>query len=182
MFCVEKIILVDIFDRQVGTAEKMEAHRLPKLHRAFSVFVHHEDRMLIQRRAAHKYHSGGLWANACCSHPLDGERTEDAVSRRVEQELGVHVNAEELFSFVYLNKFRDDMFEYEYDHVFVADYSGGLAPNREEIDVVEWLELDELARRLRAVPTIFAPWFLIAAPLVLKHLLASPGGVPRALP
>jgi isopentenyl-diphosphate delta-isomerase len=171
MLCVEKIILVDIFDRQIGTAEKTEAHRLPRLHRAFSVFVHHEGKMLIQRRAAHKYHSGGLWANACCSHPKDGERTEDAVLRRMEQELGVSVNAEEMFSFVYLNKFRDDMFEYEYDHVFVADYSGKLTPNGDEIDAVEWVEFAEVARRLRDAPTIFAPWFPIAAPLVLKNLL-----------
>jgi isopentenyl-diphosphate delta-isomerase len=100
---VEKIILVDIFNRQIGTAGKIEAHSRPRLHRAFSVFVHHEGKMLIQRRASHKYHSGGLWANACCSHPLDGERTEDAVRRRMEQELGVrNVNAEELFSFVYI--------------------------------------------------------------------------------
>ncbi|MDR2137194.1 MAG: isopentenyl-diphosphate Delta-isomerase [Synergistaceae bacterium] len=168
---MEKIILVDIFDRQIGAAEKIEAHRFPRLHRAFSVFVHHGGRMLIQRRAAHKYHSGGLWANACCSHPREGERIEDAVPRRVEHELGIgDIEAEELFSFVYMNKFRDDMYEYEYDHVFLADYDGKLLPNLEEIEDVEWVELGDLARRLCADPGIFASWFLIAAPRVLENL------------
>jgi isopentenyl-diphosphate delta-isomerase len=167
----EKIILVDVFDRQTGAEEKLEAHRSPRLHRAFSVFVYHGSKMLIQRRVKHKYHSGGLWANACCSHPRDGERTDKAVLRRMEEELGIgDVNAEELFSFVYLNKFRNDLYEYEYDHVFIADYGGALAVNREEIGDVEWVEFGELARRLCVTPEIFASWFLIAAPSVLKKL------------
>jgi isopentenyl-diphosphate delta-isomerase len=169
---MEKIILVDIFDRQIGTMEKLEAHRRPRLHRAFSVFIHHGGRMLIQRRAANKYHSGGLWANACCSHPRDGERTEDAAPRRMEHELGaIVVEAEELFSFIYMSKFREDMHEYEYDHVFLADYGGELSPNPEEIADVAWVELGELTRRLRDEPETFASWFLIAAPRVLEKLL-----------
>jgi isopentenyl-diphosphate delta-isomerase len=168
---MEKIILVDVFGRQTGTAEKIEAHRSPKLHRAFSAFVHHGGRMLIQLRAAHKYHSGGLWANACCSHPRDGERTEYAVQRRMEEELGIRgASAKELFSFVYMTKFRDDMYEYEYDHVFVADYGGDIAVNREEIQDVDWVELGELASRLRSAPERFASWFLTAAPRVLESI------------
>lgn len=74
--------MVDEFDRPVGAAEKMEAHRTPRLHRAFSVFIHHNGYMLIQQREMRKYHSGGLWANACCSHPRVGEPTGLAVTRR----------------------------------------------------------------------------------------------------
>jgi isopentenyl-diphosphate delta-isomerase len=166
-----KIILVDLFDRQTGAAEKIEAHRSPLLHRAFSVFVHHEDKMLIQQRAARKYHSGGLWANACCSHPHDGEQTADAVLRRMEEELGLRdAEAEELFSFVYLTKFRDDMYEYEYDHVFAADCGAAIAVNGEEIQDVEWVDFGELARRLCSAPEKFASWFLTAAPRVLETL------------
>ncbi|GHS92876.1 isopentenyl-diphosphate Delta-isomerase [Synergistales bacterium] len=169
----EKIILVDVFDNQVGAAGKIEAHQSPKLHRAFSVFVYHEDKMLIQRRSTRKYHSGGLLANACCSHPRVGERTEEAVLRRMEEELGAAgVNAKELFSFVYMHKFQDTLYEYEYDHVFVVDYDGALTIDEEEIDVVKWVEFEELARCLREQPTTFASWFLIAAPRVLDAILA----------
>jgi isopentenyl-diphosphate delta-isomerase len=175
---MEKIILVDIFDRQTGAEEKIEAHRSPRLHRAFSLFVHHGGKMLIQQRAARKYHSGGLWANACCSHPRDGERTEEAVSRRMEEELGIrNADVKELFSFVYLHKFRDDMYEYEYDHVFSADYDGALTVNREEIEDAEWVAFEELARRLCAAPEMFASWFLIAAPRVLKKLSLLSRGI-----
>jgi isopentenyl-diphosphate delta-isomerase len=93
----------------------------------------------------------------------------------MEEELGIkNADVEELFSFVYLNKFREDMYEYEYDHVFVADYGGTLAVNRDEIGDVEWVELGELARQLCAAPEIFASWFLIAAPRVLKTLTPFP--------
>jgi len=168
---MERIILVDEFDRPVGSAEKMEAHRTPKLHRAFSVFVHHGGKMLIQRRAMGKYHSGGLWANACCSHPREGEPTELAVVRRLEQEIGVRgASPVRLFSFVYEHKFRDDLYEHEYDHVFAADYSGSLSENADEVMGVEWLEFGELTSRLRETPEKFAVWFLIAAPRVLTAL------------
>jgi isopentenyl-diphosphate delta-isomerase len=173
---MEKIILVDVFDRRIGTAEKIEAHRSPMLHRAFSVFVHHDGKMLIQQRASHKYHSGSLWANACCSHPRDGERTADAALRRLEEEIGVRgVRAEKLFSFVYMNKFRNDMYEYEYDHVFRVEYGGALAVNDEEIGDIRWVEFTELARRMRTAPETFATWFLIAAPRVLRGLRRCPG-------
>ena len=75
----DELILVDIFDQPVGSAGKAETHRKGLLHRAFSVFLLHGDQMLIQQRALHKYHSGGLWSNACCSHPRVGESLPSAV-------------------------------------------------------------------------------------------------------
>ena len=69
--------------------EKMVAHRKGQLHTAFSVFIMNmQGEMLIQQRAEGKYHSGGLWSNACCSHPRKGERTEEAAHRRLLEELG----------------------------------------------------------------------------------------------
>ncbi|MDR2528976.1 MAG: isopentenyl-diphosphate Delta-isomerase [Synergistaceae bacterium] len=168
---MKKIILVDVFDRPIGAMEKMEAHASPKLHRAFSVFLFHNGKMLLQQRAAHKYHSGGLWANACCSHPVEEEETEGAVLRRLEEELGVgDVAPKELFSFVYMHKFRENLYEYEYDHVYAADWSGALSVDKAEVAAVEWMEFEELARRLREIPEKFAPWFLIAAPCVLNNI------------
>ena len=93
----------------------------------------------------------------------------------MEEELSIkNADVKELFSFVYLNKFRDDMYEYEYDHVFTADYGGAFSANRDEIGDAKWVELGELARRLCSAPEIFASWFLIAAPRVLKTLSPLP--------
>ena len=85
----DSLILTDLFDNEIGTLSKSEAHRLGRLHRAFSVFITDGDKMLIQKRHRDKYHSGGLWANACCSHPRFGETLDQAVPRRLLEELGV---------------------------------------------------------------------------------------------
>lgn len=70
----EYVILVDENDHMIGTAEKIAAHKNPKLHRAFSIFVFNSrGELLIQKRAANKYHCPGLWANTCCGHPRPGE-------------------------------------------------------------------------------------------------------------
>lgn len=85
----DHIILVDLLDREIGYEEKMKAHVRPLLHRAFSIFLYHDGKFLLQRRAFSKYHSGGLWANTCCSHPRRGETLAQAVDRRLREETGV---------------------------------------------------------------------------------------------
>ena len=167
---MDEIILVDIYDNQIGTIEKLAAHKKPLLHRAFSVFVMDGDSVLIQKRAQSKYHSGGLWANACCSHPRNGEDLQEAVGRRLAEEVGISTDVapEELFSFVYQHKFHQDLYEYELDHVFVLDYAGPISANPEEIAETRWIPKADLAKELVEEPEKFAPWFLIAAPAVLK--------------
>src|SRR5258708_8294772 len=99
---IEEVILVDEADRQTGTMEKMEAHRKALLHRAFSVFIfNRKGEMLLQRRSLQKYHSAGLWTNACCSHPRPGEDTKTAAVRRLGEELGFTTGLEKSFDFIY---------------------------------------------------------------------------------
>ena len=85
--------------------------------------------MLLQKRSAEKYHSGGLWTNACCSHPRQGEELSEAVERRLKEELGVRMPVEELYSFVYRAQFENGLTEYEYDHVFLGEYDGEIRLN-----------------------------------------------------
>jgi len=86
----ERVILVNEHDVVVGQAEKQAAHRAGALHRAFSVFVQDgAGRVLLQRRALSKYHSGGLWSNTCCGHPRPGEDTRAAAARRLREEMGL---------------------------------------------------------------------------------------------
>lgn len=168
----DTLIWVDLEDREVGYGEKLKTHQERRLHRAFSVFLVYEGRMLIQKRAKDKYHSGGLWANACCSHPRKGESTEEAVQKRMEFELGISRGScipDELFSFVYYAPFQE-LSEYEFDHVFLADYGGKINCNPEEIDQYQWIEISELEKALLESPEIFCSWFLIAAPRVINFL------------
>ena len=83
------LILVNYRDEQIGQGYKLEVHQKGLLHRAFSVFLYDGNRLLLQKRAAGKYHSAGLWANTCCSHPRVGEELEDAISRRLLEEAGI---------------------------------------------------------------------------------------------
>jgi isopentenyl-diphosphate delta-isomerase len=162
------IILVDVFDNMVGLGTKEEVHRLGMLHRAFSVFLHHDGRMLIQKRASHKYHSGGLWSNACCSHPRNGETMLDSVKKRMYEEIRVECDVEEAFQFTYFHKFNDNLFEYEYDHVFIGEYGGDICLNSEEASDARWIDFDELASLMVRKPEQFSVWFLTAAPRVME--------------
>ncbi len=166
----EELILVDIFDNPVGSASKEEAHRKGLLHRAFSVLLVCGDKMLIQQRAMHKYHSGGLWSNSCCSHPRVGEELQAAVQRRLQEELGLQTPCRQVAEFVYHHKFSENLFEYEYDHVFVGQYNGKIELNPEEAMAMQWVSLDALAEDLCRNPQKYSVWFLTAAPMVLAEL------------
>ena len=168
----DKLIWVDLFDNEIGSGDKLETHVKNQLHRAFSVFIVYDGKMLIQRRARGKYHSAGLWANACCSHPRFGETLADAVQKRMEEELGIVRGAcvpEELFSFNYFSQY-DGLSEYEIDHVFLTDYHGEINPDLDEIMELRWVDLDELKKEMEEKPQTFSTWFLIATPRVMEYV------------
>lgn len=168
---MEEIIMVNERDQIVTYCSKEEAHKRGILHRAFSVFLISGSKMLIQQRAFEKYHSGGLWANACCSHPRKGEMLAVAIERRLSEELGIKgVAVRELFSFVYHFRFHAQLFEHEYDHVFLGEYDGPVDPNPEEIAQVRWVEMKDLKEELEVEKEKFAYWFQLAAPRVLEYL------------
>lgn len=165
----EQLVRVDLFDNEIGYGEKMEIHMQHMLHRAFSIFIVHDEKMLLQRRSLNKYHSGGLWANACCSHPRKGEEMNEALARRLKEELNIECKIKEIFSFVYYKEF-DSLTEFEYDHVYIGDYSGDVVPNASEIQEIKWIKLSELKNELEKNPQDFCSWFLIAAPRVIQYL------------
>lgn len=168
----DKLIWVDLFDREIGSGDKLETHKKNQLHRAFSLFVVHDGKMLIQKRAKEKYHSGGLWANACCSHPRWGEELADAVQKRMEEELGIPQGScqpKELFAFNYFTQYHG-LSEYEIDHVFLVDYDGDIKPDPDEIAELSWVYLEDLKVKMEIAPQEFATWFLIAAPRVLEYV------------
>jgi isopentenyl-diphosphate Delta-isomerase len=112
------LILVDEQDQPLGTCEKMEAHQKGLLHRAFSVFLFDRaGRMLLQQRALHKYHSGGLWTNTCCSHPHPGEDTLAAATRRLQEEMGFVAPIKKAFDFMYRAELDNGLTEHEFSEI-----------------------------------------------------------------
>lgn len=165
----EKILLVDLNDNVLKHVTKQEAHAKPLLHRAFSVFIYNNGKFLIQKRNKNKYHSGGLWANSLCSHPRANMSFEDSVKSRAKFELGIEdINFKELFTFVYMTKFNNNLFEYELDHVLLSNYSGDINFNKDEIEDVKWINLEELQKDLVENPQNYASWFIICAPKVIE--------------
>jgi isopentenyl-diphosphate delta-isomerase len=151
----ERVILVDGEDNAIGTADKLEAHRKGQLHRAFSVFVLDDaGRMLLQRRAEGKYHSGGLWSNACCSHPRPGEATEDAAARRLVEEMGIDCRPEPAFELIYRADVGRGLVEYQ--------WTGEPSPDPEEVSEWRWVPLSELKQELALQPRHFTYWFRVA--------------------
>jgi isopentenyl-diphosphate delta-isomerase, type 1 len=156
----EYIIAVDEFDKEIGSIEKMEAHYKGILHRAFSILVFNSDnQLLLQKRSVQKYHSPGLWTNTCCSHPQFGEDLHTAVYRRIKEEMGFTCNLKEIFSFIYKVEFEDNLFENEFDHVFIGKYDGEVIPNKEEVDDFKWVDINHIKEDIRVNPEKYTYWF-----------------------
>lgn len=165
------IILVNEQDEPVGTMEKIEAHRKALLHRAFSVFIFNEKgEMLLQQRALKKYHSAGLWTNACCSHPKPGEDTMMAAESRLQHEMGFGTPLTKIFEFTYRSAFDNGLTEYEFDHVFAGVYDGAIRPSQEEVQDYCYKSLDEIKKSLQSHPSKYTTWFSIAFPLIEKWM------------
>lgn len=162
-----KVILVDTRDRVTGSMEKMEAHEKAVLHRAFSVFLFNlKGEMLLQQRALCKYHSGGLWTNACCSHPAPGEETAAAARRRLGEELGLDLEVSKVFDFVYKAEFDNGLTEHEFDHVFTGSWDGLVQFNPDEVMAIRYLSMDALRESMEKEPEIYTAWFRIAFPRI----------------
>jgi isopentenyl-diphosphate Delta-isomerase len=164
-----EVVLVNELDEPVGSMEKMAAHKQGKLHRAFSVFIFNtKGEMLLQQRAPGKYHSGGLWTNACCSHPLPGEEIATAALRRLHEEMGFQTKLEKIFHFTYKAAFLNGLTEHEYDHVFAGFYDGDIHPDKEEVNDYVFKSFEEIRTALGEHPDHFTAWFHLAFPMVQK--------------
>ena len=172
----DQLVLVDGLDRETGVATKWDAHVTGSLHRAFSVVLLREGvdgpELLLAKRAAGKYHSAGLWANSCCSHPRSGEELLEAAYRRVREELGCGAtDIREVDSFVYRAVFDNGLTEHEYDHVLLGRSAGELDPDPAEVSDVRWVGFEDLARELAEQPEVFSAW----APMVLSIAMREAG-------
>lgn len=164
----EQVVLVDPQDNQIGLEEKLRAHELGLLHRAFSVFVfdnHH--RLLLQQREQSKYHCGGLWTNTCCSHPRVGETVKEAAKRRMVEEMGFTCEVHEVGSFIYRAQFANGLIEHELDHVLIGKYiDQEIKPNPNEVQAYKWVTVSDLISSMLLNPREYTPWLNLALQVV----------------
>ncbi len=175
---MEEVILVTEGDEEIGTMEKMEAHRRGVLHRAFSIFVFDKSgRMLLQKRAAYKYHGALLWSNTCCSHPYPGEEVANAAARRLEEEMGFTTGLNKIFSFCYNETVENNLIEHEYDHVFVGEFDGEIKTNENEVDDFSYRHMRDIKKDLEKNPSDFTIWFKIVFPRIEQWWKENYGAV-----
>ena len=156
---MQQVILVNESDQQIGIEEKLKAHQLGLLHRAFSIFIFNKKKeLLLQQRARTKYHSPLLWTNTCCSHPMPGESTAQAAHRRLHEELGFDCNLKESFTFLYKTEFDNGLIEHEFDHVFIGYYDQQIVPNKQEIESVKWISLENLKDDIQKNQEKYSYW------------------------
>ncbi len=169
------MILVNDRDESIGTMDKMEAHMKGCLHRAFSVFIfNNKGEMLLQQRAIHKYHSGGLWTNACCSHPLPEDNDLCmAAKRRLKEEMGFDADIEKTFSFIYKADVDNGLVEHEYDHVFTGRFEGKISPDNSEVKDYCYMKMEAIRAGIQSHPQKYTPWFKIAFPKLETYLASK---------
>lgn len=163
---MDQVILVDERDKEIGTMEKMDAHRSGVLHRAFSVLLFNtKGEILLQKRSSNKYHSAGLWTNTCCSHPKPGEKMEDAVSRRLKEEMGIQAQPEFLYKFTYRAELANNLIEHELDYVFTGLSNEEPQVNPNEVAQWKFMSLSEAKKDVVQNPDAYTYWFR----LILSH-------------
>ncbi len=163
---LETVILVDERDQPLGTAPKLDVHRRGDLHRAFSVIVHDgAGHLLLQKRHPAKYHSGGLWTNACCGHPRPGEATQEAASRRLAEEMGFSCPLTPLQSLIYRADVGNGLVEHEFVHIFTGCWQGKVEPAADEVEAYAWSPLGDVQIDAADNPERYTAWFR----LYLQH-------------
>jgi isopentenyl-diphosphate delta-isomerase len=173
----ENLILVDESDRVVGHLSKGACHDGEGvLHRAFSLFIFNRDgELLLQRRSSEKRLWPLYWSNSCCSHPRHGETMDEAVQRRLKQELGMTSELEFLFTFRYQASYEDIGSEHEMCSVYAGLSDDEPRPNPNEIADHRWIKPAQLDDELRAAPGSFTPWFQMEWPRVREAYRSAVG-------
>ena len=167
----EQVILVNDQDEQIGLMPKMEAHKKGVLHRAFSVFIFNsKNELMLQQRAAHKYHSPLLWTNTCCSHQRDGETNIEAGTRRLSEEMGFTTALKEVTSFIYRAPFDNGLTEHEFDHVMTGLYEMDPVINKEEVEAWKWMPVEAVKSDIESNPEIYTAWFKIIFKNFYTHI------------
>lgn len=157
---LHQIAIVNKNDEIIGYRDKLEVHEQGLLHRAFSIFIFNDKKeMLLQQRAFSKYHSPGLWTNACCSHAVEGEGFNNTIHSRLVEEMGMDCDLFFKFSFQYRFAFDNGLIENEIDHVFLGFCSNNPVPNTEEVHDYRWVSISEIRQEIVSKPENFTYWF-----------------------
>ena len=168
------VILTDVRGSPIGQEEIIKAHTgKGMLHKAFSVYVFRNARsqILIQRRGMKKMLWPHIWANTACSHPFENESPVEAGTRRLKQEMGIICTLEEAGNLLYRAEDPEGR-GVEHEHVTLLvgdlDEAAEVNSNLDEVAEWKWVDIKELEKDMKEHPDLYAPWFHLGLPIVLK--------------
>lgn len=171
---MEKVILVNNKDIELGYCEKLEAHQKALLHRAISVLIFNtKGELLLHKRSINKYHSGGLWTNATCTHPKPNESNIDAAYRRLKEEMGLETELVYISNFIYKAELDNNLTEYEYDHIFFGITDNIPILNLEEAQEFKYISFLNLLCDIEQNPDKYTIWFKIILKQVEAEILKT---------
>jgi isopentenyl-diphosphate delta-isomerase len=166
---LDRVILVDEEDREIGTEEKLAAHLgQGMLHRAVSIFLFNpRGELLVQRRAEGKYHFARLWSNTCCSHPRPGESIAEVSERRLREEMGLSAPLSAVRKFIYqATDPTSSLSEHELVHLVIGWTDSDPRPDSGEVGDWAWIDLQKLRQGFASRPSAYTPWFPIGLSLL----------------
>jgi len=157
----EKLIVVDDQDNILDYKTKAECHRGNGiLHRAFSLFIFNSSgELLLQKRSDQKLLWPHFWSNSCCSHPRKGESYEEAIYRRLKEELGIYTPLHYMYKFVYQVAYKDIGSEYELCSVYIGKSDENVVINQNEIAEWKFIQAETLDKEIARNGHLYSPWF-----------------------
>ncbi len=168
---INEVVLVNESDEIIGSSEKLKAHKEGLLHRGVSVIIlNSKNEMLLQRRAANKYHSAGLWTNAACTHPCFNETPQAAASRRLKEEIGIECTLTFAFKFIYNAILDNGMIEHELDYVYYGFSDSTPVLNIEETDEYKYINISVIENEVVNNAEQYTVWFKILLPKIIDIL------------
>lgn len=166
---IKKKVLLNDTDRKISEKAKMEAHFKDKLYRGFSIFIfNNKGELLMQKRSKDKSHSVDKWTNTCCSHPKVGERTPDAATRRLSEEMGISAELFPVFKFLYRTEIIPGIIENEYDHIFFGITDQPPVINTAEVAEYEYVNMQVLNDELVSKPDKYTEWLVTSFDCVMQ--------------
>ena len=166
-------------DGKLKPINKLVVHQRALRHKAISVFIISGNKTLVQRRALNKYHTPGLWANACCTHPHWEEEPRDCAARRLKEELGVTTSLD----FIYRNQIEykadvgNGLVEHELVDIFTLKTNDikniKIDINFAEVMAVRWVSFKDLKNEIIKNPEDFTPWLRIYLTEYADQILAK---------
>ncbi len=164
------LVLVDEHDNQIGTDTRENCHKgNGRRHRAYTVFLFHDGKLLLQQRSSKKLLWPGAWDVSFTSHVYPGETYQHAAARKGAQELNAKLDSlTDVHSFVYFAP-QGKNAENEFCRLLIGEFDGNVSPNPDEIMAVKWAEVKDVEADLRAHPDSYTPWFKLSFEGFLKH-------------